>query len=238
MAAPPITGHLPQAAPPCTASHLRAWLNPRGTAWKDQAGAMGVPKEGSIQPGHSGLLFCRSRLCRWGGRARRRGRGNGEHPLPTLGPGEEMSASWLLCAGGSAKLYLEQKQGHGHGDMGGGRGRLHAEATSQGPRAPRTRQDREIEALSHGRAGSRLASTSSWQGSQVELRHAETPAPPAGPAGLCVCGGEGTSTAGAWRGAGAGSAHSGRAGARRPGGETTTPRRVQVEWDVWPSPPP
>ena len=86
------------------------------------------------------------------------GKGGRPAPPPIPGPNkEQMSASWLQCAGGRAELCMSRNGDAGTGAWVKG-GRLHTEATSQGPRGPGARPDGETETSSPSWAGPTLVS--------------------------------------------------------------------------------
>ena len=177
--------------------------------------------ERSIRSGHAGLAFSgRSRLCVGGGGARP-GRGAGSTPSPPWGwvkgrcllPGCGVPAAVPSCT------YLEQKWGRGLGDMDGGRGRLHTEATPQGPRGPgagRTGRLRRSHPAAQGPCWHARPHPPALGEDQGQAQGRRSPAPPAGSAGTaCTRVGWGDRQCLAQRGAGAGLCSHSRAGSQR-----------------------
>lgn len=165
IALPPATG-----GPDGSASSCTAWPGPCVDSLETPGRGHGCPQSGQhpIWAHGAGVLRPLTPVhVGWWSQA---GKGDGQHPLPTLGPGEEqMSVSRLRRAGGSAELYIlgakmgTRARGHGWWErQAAHRGHI------PGPQRTGTRPDGETEALSPSWAGPMLAltptSTSTWRG--------------------------------------------------------------------------
>lgn len=133
IALPPATG-----GPDCSASSCTARPGPCVDSLETPGRGHGCPQSGQHPIWAHGAGVLRPLTPVHVGRRSQAGRGAGSTPAPPWG----WVKSRCLFPGGSAQeavpscTYLEQKWGRGLGDMDGGRGRLHTEATSQGPRGP------------------------------------------------------------------------------------------------------